>query len=82
MGRNSTVGISTALITGTWMTRPWHGSQRPRQPHWPAGPRMRSGVAVDLPLTAMSSQFVIGSFEARFFFAQSQLRVVQYHTVG
>lgn len=31
---------------------------------------MRSGVAVALPLTAMSSQFVIGSFEARFFFAQ------------
>ena len=28
---------------------------------------MRSGVAVALPLTAMSSQFVIGSFEARFF---------------
>ena len=28
---------------------------------------MRSGVTVALPLTAMSSQFVIGSFEARFF---------------
>ena len=28
---------------------------------------MRSGVVVALPLTAMSSQYVIGSFEARFF---------------
>lgn len=34
---------------------------------WPAGPRMRSGIVVALPLTAVSSQFVIGSFEARFF---------------
>jgi hypothetical protein len=30
---------------------------------------MRSGIVVDLPLTAVSSQFVIGSFEARFFCA-------------
>ena len=28
---------------------------------------MRSGIVVALPLTAVSSQFVIGSFEARFF---------------
>ena len=28
---------------------------------------MLSGVVVALPLTTMSSQFVIGSFEARFF---------------
>ena len=28
---------------------------------------MLSGIAVALPLTAVSSQFVIGSFEARFF---------------
>jgi len=34
---------------------------------WPAGPRMRSGIVVALPLTAVSSQYVIGSFEARFF---------------
>jgi len=31
---------------------------------------MLSGVAVALPLTARSSQFVIGSFEARFFCAE------------
>ena len=37
---------------------------------WPAGPRMRSGIVVALPLTAVSSQYVIGSFEARFFCAQ------------
>jgi hypothetical protein len=28
---------------------------------------MRSGIVVALPLTAVSSQYVIGSFEARFF---------------
>ena len=27
------------------------------QPCWPAGPRMKSGIAVALPLTAVSSQF-------------------------
>ncbi len=30
---------------------------------------MRSGIVVALPLTTVSSQFVIGSFEARFFCA-------------
>jgi hypothetical protein len=43
---------------------------------WPAGPRMRSGIVVALPLTAMSSQYVIGSFEARFF-ARSKTGPVQ-----
>lgn len=70
--------------TGTWgaSSKPrWlaHAARAgwPIPTCWPAGPRMRSGIVVALPLTAVSSQYVIGSFEARFF-ARAHIRGTEF----
>ena len=43
---------------------------------------MRSGIVVALPLTAVSSQFVIGSFEARFFCARLTKRTHECYAIS
>lgn len=53
-----TLNASCNVGADAWLAELVQDEQRRRLfPCWPAGPRMRCGVAVALPLTASSSQF-------------------------